>query len=107
MLSFFGILLGERACPNYVRTYFIGCPTAEYATQKPDGNLTRLSPPESESGLRDYDGSILIVCSPAPSSLLRQLGTSGMSLKKVQAPSRLDMFIRLLIGMIVTACHRL
>ena len=32
--------------PIYVHTYFIRCPAAEYAIQKPDGNLTRLSPPE-------------------------------------------------------------
>ena len=31
--------------PIYVHTYFIRCPAAEYAIQKPDGNLTRLSPP--------------------------------------------------------------
>ena len=31
--------------PIYVHTYFIRRPAAEYATQKPDGNLTRLSLP--------------------------------------------------------------
>ena len=30
--------------PIYVLTYFIRLPAAEYATQKPDGNLTRPSP---------------------------------------------------------------
>ena len=50
---FFGMLLGEqgvlteaspfRTCPNHVHTYFIKYPAAEYATPKPDGNLTRLS----------------------------------------------------------------
>ena len=51
------MLLGERGVsteaslfrtrPNHVHTYFIKCPVAEYATPKPDGNLTRLSPRES------------------------------------------------------------
>ena len=40
---------GERV-PIYVHTYFIA---AEYAIQMPDGNLTRLSLPEWESGLQD------------------------------------------------------
>ena len=31
--------------PNHVHTYFIKYTAAEYATPKPDGNLTRLSPP--------------------------------------------------------------
>ena len=30
--------------PIYVHTYFIRCAAAEYAIQKPDGKLTRLSP---------------------------------------------------------------
>ena len=51
-VAFFGILLIERGastevlpfrtCPIYV--HFIRRPAAEYATQKPYGNLTRLSP---------------------------------------------------------------
>ena len=40
--------------PIYVHTYFIRCTAAEYAIPKPDGNLTRLSLPAWESGLRDY-----------------------------------------------------
>ena len=46
----FGMLLGERgvlteaslfrARPNHVHTYFIKYPATEYATPKPDGNLT-------------------------------------------------------------------
>jgi len=32
--------------PIYAHTYFIRRPAAEYAIQKPDRNLTRLSPPE-------------------------------------------------------------
>ena len=32
--------------PIYVHTYFIRRLAAEYAIQKPDGNLTRLSPSE-------------------------------------------------------------
>ena len=54
-VAFFGMLLGERGVlteassfrtrPNHVHTYFIKYPAAEYATPKPDGNLTRLSPP--------------------------------------------------------------
>ena len=35
------------------------------------------------------DGSILIICSPAPSSSLQQLGTSDMNLKKVQVATSL------------------
>ena len=34
-----------RTRPNHVHTYFIKYTAAEYATPKPDGNLTRLSPP--------------------------------------------------------------
>ena len=55
VVAFFGMLLEERGvlteashfktCPNHVHTYFIKYPAAEYATPKPDGNLTRLSPP--------------------------------------------------------------
>ena len=33
-----------RTRPIYVHTYFIRRPAAEYATRKPYGNLTRLSP---------------------------------------------------------------
>ena len=54
-VAFFGMLLREqgiltqaslfRTRPNHVHTYFIKYPAAEYATLKPDGNLTRLSPP--------------------------------------------------------------
>ena len=54
-VAFFGMLLGERGVlmeaslfrtrPNHVHTYFIKYTAAEYATPKPDGNLTRLSPP--------------------------------------------------------------
>ena len=54
-VAFFGMLLGERGVlteaslfrtrPNHVHTYFIKYPAAEYATPKPDGNLTRISPP--------------------------------------------------------------
>ena len=46
----FGMLLGGRgvlteaslfrARPNHVHTYFIKYPATEYATPKPDGNLT-------------------------------------------------------------------
>ena len=53
-VAFFGMLLIEhgastevlrfRTCPIYVHTYFIRHPAAEYATPKPYGNLTRLSP---------------------------------------------------------------
>ena len=53
-VAFFGMLLGERGVlteaslfrtrPNHVHTYFIMYPAAEFATPKPDGNLTRLSP---------------------------------------------------------------
>ena len=56
----FGMLLGEggvlteaslfRTRPNHVYTYFIKYTAAEYATPKPDGNLTRLSPRVRESG---------------------------------------------------------
>ena len=35
-----------RTRPNHVHTYFIKYPAAEYATPNPDGNLTRLSPPQ-------------------------------------------------------------
>ena len=52
-VAFFGMLLGERVVkgsptfsehvPIYVPTYFIRHSVAEYATQKPHGNLTRLS----------------------------------------------------------------
>ena len=38
-------VLPFRTRPIYVHTYFIRCPAAEYATPKPYGNLTRLSPP--------------------------------------------------------------
>ena len=38
----------------------------------------------------DYDGSFSIVCSPAPSSFVLWLGTSDISLKKVQVASILD-----------------
>ena len=58
-VAFFGMLLGERGIltktslfrirPNHVHTYFIKYPAAEYATPKPDGNLTRLSLPPCES----------------------------------------------------------
>ena len=61
-VAFFGMLLGERGVlteashfrtrPNH--TYFIKYTAAEYATPKPDGNLTRLSPCVRESGPRDY-----------------------------------------------------
>ena len=54
VVAFFGMLLKERGAstevlhsgihPIYVHTYFIRCPAAEYATSKPYGNLTRLSP---------------------------------------------------------------
>ena len=37
-------VLPFRTRPIYVNTYFIRRPAAEYATQKPYGNLTRLSP---------------------------------------------------------------
>ena len=40
------LALAERV-PIYVHTYFIRCPAAEYAIQKPDGNLTRLLMSES------------------------------------------------------------
>ena len=51
--------------PIYVHTYFIRRPAAEYAVQKRDGNLTRLSPPEWESGLRDYVYGVLsLKCIP-------------------------------------------
>ena len=56
-VAFFGMLLIERGastevlrfrtCPIYVHTYFIRRPAAKYATPKPYGNLTRLSPRES------------------------------------------------------------
>ena len=57
-VAYFGMLLIERGAstevqpfrthPIYVYTYFIARPAAEYATPKPYGNLTRLSPsPES------------------------------------------------------------
>ena len=36
------------------------------------------------------DGSLSIIRSPVPFSYLRQLGTSDMSLKKVQVASSLD-----------------
>ena len=36
--------------PIYVHTYFIRCAAAEYAIQKPDGNLTRLSLPRESLG---------------------------------------------------------
>ena len=59
MVAFFGMryrdgrpAFAERV-PIYVHTYFIRCPAAEYAIQKPDENWTRLSPPEWESGLQD------------------------------------------------------
>ena len=55
-MPFSGILLGERGVlteaslfrthPNHVHTYFIKYPAAEYATPKPDGNLTLSSPCE-------------------------------------------------------------
>ena len=38
-------VLPFRTRPIYVHTYFIRRPVAEYATRKPDGNLTRLSLP--------------------------------------------------------------
>ena len=64
------------------------------------------------------DGSILIIHSPAPSSSLRRVGTSDLSLKKVQVATRLDfcwekyVFIGLLPGSLcdshcVTICHKL
>ena len=34
-----------RTRPNHVHTYFVKYPAAEYATPKPDWNLTRLFPP--------------------------------------------------------------
>ena len=62
-VAFFGMLLGERGVlteaslfrtrPNHVHTYFIKYTAAEYATPKPDGSLTRLSPRVRESGPRD------------------------------------------------------
>ena len=52
-VAFFGMVLGEggvlmeaslfRTRPNHVHTYFIKYTATEYATPKPDGNLTRLS----------------------------------------------------------------
>ena len=45
-------VFAERV-PIYVHTYFINRSAAEYAVQKRDGNLTRLSPPEWESGPQD------------------------------------------------------
>ena len=44
------VALQQKSCLSehvqvYVHTYFIRCPAAEYVTRKPDGNLTRLSPP--------------------------------------------------------------
>ena len=57
LLLVFGMLLGERGVlteaslfrtrPNHVHTYFIKYSAAEYATLKPDGNLTLSSPCES------------------------------------------------------------
>ena len=50
-LSFLACCLERRKpafperIPIYVHTYFIRRPVAEYAIQKPDRNLTRLSPP--------------------------------------------------------------
>ena len=38
------------ARPNHVHNYIIKYPAAEYATPKPDGNLTRLSLHVRESG---------------------------------------------------------
>ena len=68
-VAFFGMPLGERGVlteaslfrtrPNHVHTYFIKYTAAEYATPKPDGNLTRLSPRVRESGPRDYSGDRL------------------------------------------------
>ena len=59
----FGMLLGERGVlteaslfrtrPNHVHTYFIKYTAAEYATPKPDGNLTRLSSPCESLARRD------------------------------------------------------
>ena len=67
-VAFFGMLLGERGVlteaslfrtrPNHVHTYFIKYTAAEYATLKPDGNLTRLSPRVRESGPRDYSQTV-------------------------------------------------
>ena len=50
-VAFFGMLFRDRPAfadrvPIYVHTYFIRHPAAEYAIQKPDENLTTLSPPE-------------------------------------------------------------
>ena len=60
VVAFFGMLLEEqdilteaslfRARPNHVHSYFIKYPAAEYATPKPDGNLTRLHTWESLGG---------------------------------------------------------
>ena len=62
-----------------------------------------------------FYGSISIICSPAPSSSLRQEGTSDLSLKKIQVATRLDflwekcVIIRLLLcdSHCVTVGHRL
>ena len=44
----------SKHVPVYVHIYFIRHPVAEYATQQPDGNLTRLSLPKWEYGLQSY-----------------------------------------------------
>ena len=50
-VAFFSMVLGEcsilteQHIPIYIDTFLIRLPAANYATQKPDGNLTRLSPP--------------------------------------------------------------
>ena len=48
-------------------------------------------------------GSVSIICSPAPSSSLRQGGTSDLSLKKVQVATRLD-FCERLYGYCLIVC---
>ena len=80
-VAFFGMLLGERGVlteaslfrtrPNHVHTYFIKYTAAEYATPKPDGSLTRLSPTRvRESGPRDYR---LRALTPGPMQFLQVL----------------------------------
>lgn len=53
-----------RTCPNHVHTYIIRHPTAEFAKQKPDGNLTRVSSPCDSLACE----TILTECENWPSS---------------------------------------
>ena len=68
-------MLPFKTCAIYVHTYFIRHPAAEYAAQKPYGNLTRLSP------LRES-----LACETTSSALTAEARQPTASIESISPP---------------------